>query len=29
VDVDSLLAQVCAAAKTVEEGSLDLRPPAL
>ena len=29
VDVDSLLAQVRAAAKTVTEGSLDLRPPAL
>ena len=29
VDVDSVLAQVRAAAETVAEGSLDLRPPAL
>ena len=29
VDVESLLAQVHAAAETVAEGSLDLRPPAL
>ena len=29
VDVDSVLGQVRAAAETVAEGSLDLRPPAL